>query len=145
QSVGAGGGAHVDVGAAGGALLRIVHGGVYAKLLNRLRRRRRQSLANRQIGRCRALNDFRGGAGGDGNASVVHNTCRSYLAGASAVEQITRIHSVQEKCVTSIALAVGPNGLIPQTGVCAAAVWQLCTHPRREDCQARETSGGQRA
>ena len=75
NDVGAGGGAHVDVRAAGGTLLRIVHGSVYAKFLNGFRGGRRQGLADRQIRRCRALNYFRGGAGRAGNASVVHNAC----------------------------------------------------------------------
>ena len=69
--VGAGGGAHVDVSAAGRALLRVVHGSVHAELLHGLRRRCRQSLADGQIGRRRALDDFRGGAAGTGNARVV--------------------------------------------------------------------------
>jgi len=50
-------------GAAGGSLLpRRNMEGFYAKLLNGLRGRRGQSLSDGEIGRCRALNDFRGGA-----------------------------------------------------------------------------------
>src|SRR4029077_2456612 len=49
--VGAGGGAHVHVRSAGGALLGIIHRGVDAKLLDGLGSGRRQRLADGQIWR----------------------------------------------------------------------------------------------
>src|SRR5580700_4938862 len=54
NGVGAGGGAHVDVRAAGGSLLRVVHGGVDAKFLNGFWCGGWQGLADGQIRRRRA-------------------------------------------------------------------------------------------
>src|SRR5258708_239117 len=70
--VGAGGGAHVNVRAAGGALLGVVHGGVDAKFFYRFGRRRGQSLTNCEIGRGGALGDCSGGAGGGADAGGVY-------------------------------------------------------------------------
>src|SRR5579864_2867432 len=55
QVVRAGFGAHVDVRAAGGSLLGIVHRGVHTQFLNSFRSWSRQCLANRQVRGCRAL------------------------------------------------------------------------------------------
>jgi len=112
KCVGAGGGVHVDVSAAGRALLGVVHRGVDAKLLNGFRSGRWQSLADGEIRRSGALNDFGGGAGGAGNAGVVDHARGSHLAGAFAVEEIAGIDSVKKERVAGIALAVGPDGLI---------------------------------
>ena len=49
--VGAGRSAHVDVRAARGALLRVIHRGIHAKFLNRFGSGRRQRLPDRQVGR----------------------------------------------------------------------------------------------
>ena len=57
--VGARGGAHINVRAAGGALLRVVHGGVDANFLNGFRSGSGQGLADREIGRRGALNHAR--------------------------------------------------------------------------------------
>src|SRR6202035_142658 len=62
ESVGSGGSAHIDVRAARGTLLRVVHGSVHAEFLDRLRSRRRQRLPNRQIWRGGALDRLRGRA-----------------------------------------------------------------------------------
>ena len=140
KRVGAGDGAHIDVSAAGGSLLRVIHGRVDVKLLNRFRRRRRQSLADRQIRRCRALDDFRCGAAGTGDASIVHYSRRGHLAGALAVEQIAGIDTVQQECVAGVALAIGPDRLIPQSRVYAGSVRQFRVHARRKNRQSRETA-----
>lgn len=86
NGIGAGGGAQVEVRATGGALLRIVHRGIDAKLLNGFRRRRGQSLANGQIRRGGALNFFGGGAAGAGDAGIVHNAGGSNGTRTLAVE-----------------------------------------------------------
>src|SRR5258708_32182943 len=62
--VGAGGGAHVNGRAAGGALLSVVHGGVDAKFFYRFGRRRGQSLTNFAIGRGGVMDGIVPSAGG---------------------------------------------------------------------------------
>src|SRR5882757_10041156 len=131
KSVGAGRSAHVDVSAAGGTLLRVVHRSIYAKLLDRFRGRRRDGLADRQVRGCRALHDFRSRIRSESRTGVVHNTCRGHLAGALPVEQITGVDSVKQEAVARVALAVGPDGLVTQTTVRASARGQLRIHTRR--------------
>ena len=95
----AGCGAHVDVGAAVGALLRVVHGGVYAKFGDGFRSRRRQCLPDRQIDRCSALNRRGACTGRIRYAGIVHDASRSYLTGAFSIKQIAGIDAVQaENC-----------------------------------------------
>ena len=62
-------GAHIDVRAARGALLRVIHGSVYAKFFDGFRSGRGQCLANRQIGRRCALKRLRRGARKAGGAA----------------------------------------------------------------------------
>ncbi len=136
NGIGAGGSAHVDVGAAGGTLLRVVHGSVHAKFLNCFRGRGRQRLANGQIGRRRALNDLGGGAARAGHSGIVHNARGSHLAGALAVEQIAGVDAVQQKGIAGVALAVGPDRLIAQTAVGPGSV-AVPHSPRAKEWRVR--------
>ena len=122
KRVRAGRGAHVDVSATGGSLLRVIHGSVDAKFLNRLRSGRGQCLANGEIRRCRALKDFRRGAARAGNAGIVHNPCRRDLACALSIEEIAGVDAIQQKSIAGVALAIGPDRLIAQSGVHTGAV-----------------------
>src|SRR5580704_8487576 len=109
ESVGAGGGAHVNVGAAGGTLLGVVHGSVHPKLFDRLRSGRGESLADGEIGGSGALQRFGSGAGdacGAADAGVVDDAGRGHLAGAFAVEEIAGVDAVEEESVAGVALAV---------------------------------------
>src|SRR5580658_3645225 len=120
--VGAGSGAHVDVSAAGGTLLGIVHGSIHAELFDGFRGGRRESLADSEIGRSAALQGFSSGAGNTGGAAeagVVHDASGSDLAGAFTVEKIAGVHAVEEEGVAGVALAVGPDGEIAQASVSA--------------------------
>src|SRR5580692_7662988 len=67
-------GAQVDVGAAGRALLRVVHGRVDAKLLNGLWGGCGQGLADGEIGRRGALNYLGRSAARTRNARVIYNS-----------------------------------------------------------------------
>ena len=144
QTIGAGGRAHVDVRAAGGTLLRVVHAGVDAQFLNRLRSGRRQSLPDRQIGRCGALNFRRAGLGGAADPGVIYHASRRHGTGALPIEQIAGVDAVQQKGIAGVALPIGPDRLVTQSSVRTCAARQLRVYTRRENCQPRETAGGQR-
>src|SRR4029077_2264519 len=78
EIVGSRGSAHVDVRAAGGPLLRVIHGGVYPEFLDRFCSRRGQCLTNGQIRGGGALDRLRsstGKAGRSADSRVVHEAC----------------------------------------------------------------------
>ncbi len=141
--VGAGGGAHVNVRAAGGALLGVVHGGVDAKFFYRFGRRRGQSLTNCEIGRGGALDDCSAAAGGAADAGVVYDASGGDLAGAFAIEEVAGVNAVEEKTVAGIALTVGPDGLIAESAVGARAAGEFRIHARGKKSEAGEAAGGQ--
>src|SRR6202007_1650863 len=103
EGIGARGGAHVDMSTAGRALLRVVHRGIDADLLNGLRGRRRDRLTDRQVDESRALNWRCAGAGRIRHAGVVHDASRCDLAGALAVEQVAGVDAIYQKTVAGIA------------------------------------------
>src|SRR5579863_4627819 len=81
ELVGAGGGAHVNVGAAGGTLLRVVHAGVDAQLLNGVGGRSGNGLADGEIGRGGGLHFGSAELGGAADAGVVDDARGGDLAG----------------------------------------------------------------
>src|SRR5260221_9583568 len=95
--VGAGGGAHVNVRAAGGALLGVVHGGVDAKFFYRFGRRRGQSLTNCEIGRGGGLDDCSAAAGGAAGPGVFFKASGGDFAGGFAIEEGGWGKAVEEK------------------------------------------------
>ena len=141
--VGAGSGAHINVRAAGGTLLSVVHRGVDANLLNGFRGGSGKGLSDGEIGRCGALNHAAITAGSSTDARIVHNACGGHLAGALTIEQILGIHAIQQKGVAGIALSVGPDGLIAQAGVRARTGWELGAHSGRKNGQPGEATGWQ--
>jgi hypothetical protein len=143
--VGAGGGAHVDVSAAGGTLLGVVHGGVDAKFLNGLRSGGGQSLADGEIHGTGTLDRRSGGAGkagGAADAGVIDDAGRSDGAGAFAVEEIAGVDAVEEKRVAGVALAVGPDRLIAEAVVDAGAAGEFGVDAGRQNGEAGEAAGG---
>jgi len=143
NGIGAGGGAHVDVRAAGGSLLRIVHRGIDAEFLNRLRCRSRQCLPDGQIRRRRGLNYFRGSVGGIRNAGIVHDARGTHRTRGLAIKQIAGVDAIEQKSVAGIALAVGPDRLITESGVGAGAFGQFRIDSGRKNGEAREAAGRQ--
>ncbi len=121
NAVGSRSGAQVNMRAARGTLLRVIHGRVHSKFLNGLRRGAWQRLANGKIHRRGALDYCRSELCRAADSRVIHNPCGSHLARALAVEQIFGVHAIQEKTVAGIALAVGPDRLVTQTCVGAGA------------------------
>src|SRR5271157_2251100 len=136
--------AHVDMGAAGGALLGIVHRSVDAKFLNGLRCGRRQALADGQIGRRRTLNYLRCGAASAGDAGIVHDAGRSHRTGGLAIEQSAGIDAIQQEGVAGITLAVGPYRLVAQASVGAGAAGQFGIYTGRKNGESGEAARGQR-
>src|SRR5208282_4551711 len=113
ETVGAGRCAHVNVGAAGGTLLGVVHGGIDAKFFDGFGRGSGKRLADGEIGRSCALKRFgsrAGNAGGAADTGVVDDASGSDLAGAFAVEEIAGVDAVEKESVAGVALAVGPDG-----------------------------------
>ena len=101
------------MGAAGGTLLGVVHGSVYAKFFDGFGGGSGESLADGEIGGSGALKGLgrrAGNAGGAADAGVVDDAGGSYLAGAFAVEEIAGVDAIEEKGVAGVALAVGPDG-----------------------------------
>src|SRR5208337_5112550 len=108
-------GVDVNLRAAGGALLGVIHGGVDAQLLSELGRRRRQAVAVGAVDRSadgrRAANRGRAGSGGSGGAAAADVeviTLRIRAAGALAVEEVGRVDTVDLEGVGCVALSVGP-------------------------------------
>src|SRR5208282_1553326 len=121
NGVGARSRAHVDVSAAGGALLRVVHRSVHAHLLNRLRSRSGQRLADGEVDGSGALNRSGARTGDSSHTGVVDDAGRGDLACALAVKQIAGVDSVQQETVAGIALAIGPDRLVAESAVGAGA------------------------
>src|ERR1700676_1005059 len=147
EVVSAGGSAHVNVGAAGGTLLGVVHGSVYAELFDGFRRGRGQSLADRKIGRSGALQGFRGGAGNAGGAAdagVVDDASGGDFAGAFAVEEIAGIDAVEKEGVAGVALAVGPDGEIAEAAVDARAAGEFGVDTGGKNGDPRKAASGKR-
>ncbi len=142
--VGSRGRAHVNVRAAGRALLGVVHGRVHAHLLNGLWGRSRQCLTDCEVDRCGALDGGGVRARDSGHTGIVHDAGRGHLAGAFAVEQVAGVDSVQQEAVAGVTLAISPDGLIPQATVDAGAAGQFGTGSGRKNGQPRETAGRQR-
>lgn len=86
------------------------------------------------------MQDFRGGAARASNASVVHDACRGNLACALAVEKIARVDSIQQESIAGVALTIGPDRLITQSGVHASPIRQFGVHPGRKNRETRETA-----
>ena len=137
-----GGGTHVDVRAAGRALLRVIHGSVDTKFLDSLRSGRGQCLPDRQVHGSRALNGCRAGAGSVRHAGIVDNARRRYLTSALAVKQVAGVDAVQQKSVAGVALAIGPDRLVAQAGVGARSPAQFRIHAGRKNRQSRKTPRG---
>src|ERR1700758_3045947 len=144
EGIGARGGAHVDMSTAGRALLRVVHRGIDADLLNSLRGRRRDRLTDRQVDGRRALNWRRAGAGRIRHAGVVHDAGRCDLAGALAVEQVAGVDPIDQKTVAGIALSVGPDGLVAQAAVDPGSTRQFSIYTGRQNGEPGETACWQR-
>ena len=134
-----GGSAQVDMRAARRTLLRIVHRGIDAHFLQKFRRRRGQCLADCEVGRRAALDDFRGGGAQAGVSCVVHNASGRHRTGALAVEQIAGIHSVQQKGIARVPLAIGPDGSVAEPGVGSRAGRKLRVHSGRKNDKLGET------
>ncbi len=146
EIVGAGGGAHIDVSAAGGTLLGIVHGSVDAKFFDGFGSGSGKSLTDGEIRRSGALQRLGGGAGDAGSAAdagVVDDAGAGDLAGAFAVEEIAGIDAVEEESVAGVALTVGPDGEIAQAGVDAGAAGEFGVDAGRKNGDASEAAGGQ--
>jgi len=147
EIVGAGGGAHVDVGAAGGTLLGVVHGSVDAKFFDGIGRGSGESLADGEIGRGGALERLGGSAGdagGAADAGVVDDAGAGDLTGAFAVEEIAGVNPVEEECVAGVALAIRPDGEIAEAGVDARAAGEFGVDAGRENGDAGKAAGGKR-
>jgi hypothetical protein len=145
ELVGAGGGAHVNVRATRGALLRVIHAGVDAKLLNGFGGRSRNGLADSQIGRSGRLYFCGAELGGSAHTSVVDHARGGDLAGAFAVEQIAGVDAVEQEGVAGIALAVGPDRHVAKAGIYAGAAGKLGVDARGENSEPGETTGGKRS
>ena len=106
--------AHVDVRAAGGPLLRVIHRSVHAHFRDGFWSGGRNRFADSKIYRRAALH--RNGAEGAGaaDACVIHHAGGSHLACALAIEQAPCIHAVQQIGVARIPLAIGPDRRVPQ-------------------------------
>ena len=141
--VSAGSRAHVDVRAAGRSLLRIVHRSIHANFLNRFRSRCGQRLSDGQIRRCRGLNHPDARAGHQGDPGIVHNPGGSHLAGALAIEDVAGVHSIQQKTVAGVTLAIGPDRLVAQAGVGAAAAGKFRIDTGRKNGEPRKAARGQ--
>ena len=148
--IGAGFGVDVDLRARGGSLLGVVHRGVDAQFLKKLRRRRRQAVADGAVdrgshGRCAADRPGAGrrGARGAAAADVEVVALRGQAAGGHAVEEVGRVHAVHLEGVGGSALAVGPDVLVAQAAVGVDAAEQFCVHARRKHGQLGEAAGGQ--
>src|SRR5258708_36092020 len=100
--VGAGGGAHVNVRAAGGALLGVVHGGVDAKFFYRFGRRRGQSLTNCEIGRGGGLDYCSAAGGGGAAAGVVYDASGGGLAGGFALDDVGGVNAADVDSVAAV-------------------------------------------
>src|SRR5277367_3188179 len=94
------------------ALLRIVHGGVYAHLGERVGWRSGQRLADREVDRTSAADNA--ARAGLKSAGIVDDAVGADGTGALAVEEIAGVDAVEEKAIRRIALAVGPDGLIAE-------------------------------
>ena len=140
--VGAGGGAQVDVRAAGCALLCVIHRCVDADLLDGFRSGRRKRIADGEIDRGAGLNDA--AAAGVAHAGAGTHAIRGYLAGALAVEQVAGVDAVEQEAVAGVALAVGPDGSVAQAGVDACSARQFGIDAGREDGDSGKAAGGQR-
>ena len=140
--IGARRGAHVNMRARRGTLLRVVHRGVDPNFLEHLRRRRGNRVADGEVDRRQRLNHAaRAGAGR--NAGAVDHARRRHLAGALAVEQVAGIHAVEQKAVRSVALSVGPDGSVSQPADGAGAAGEFSIHAGGENRHSGKASRGQ--
>ncbi len=78
------------------------------------------------------------------DASGVDDAGGAYLAGALAVEEVGGIDAIEGEAVGGIALAVGPDGLVAEAGVCAGSAGEFRVDAGGEDGCAGEAAGGQR-
>ena len=78
--------------------------------------------------RCSALEASSGRKRCD--ASFVHDSGGGHLAGRFPIEQILGIHAVQQESIAGIALAIGPDRLIPESGIRARCRLEV-PHSRR--------------
>src|SRR6266481_5222711 len=128
-----GSGADVNVRAAGGALLRVVHGSVHAKFLDGFRSGSGESLADCQVRGRGALDGLRrrtGEAGSAADAGVVHDTSGSHRTCTFPVEQVAGVDTVHHESVAGVALPVGPDGLISQSIVHARPAGKFRVYAR---------------
>ena len=137
-----GGGTHINVSATAGSLLRVVHRSVDAKLFDRLWSGTGKSLTYCKINGSGGLNDAAGGL--IARAGVVDDACGRDLAGALAVEKIAGVDAVEQKCVASVALSVGPDGLAAQSTVDASASGEFGIDAGRQYRETSEAASGQR-
>src|SRR5258708_35838689 len=121
KNVRAGSGAHINVRAAGGTLLGVIHAGIHAQFLDRFRSGSWQRLPDGEIRRCGALNHGGAGAGGAADAGVGDHPRGSPGTGALAIKKIAGVDTIQQKRVAGVALAVGPYRLVAEPGVGAGA------------------------
>ena len=141
--IGSGRRAHVDVRAAGRALLRVVHRRVHAKFLQSSPEPEWATPARSPDTATPCSESVRPACWcrlRPADAGVVHNARGSHLAGAFSVEQIAGIHAVQQKRVAGVALAVRPDRLVAQSAVRAGAAGEFRVHARRKNRQPRETA-----
>ena len=141
--VGARGGAHVNVRAAGGTLLGVVHGSVDAEFLDGFRRGSRQRLANGQIGRGSALDNRGTAAGGAADTGIIHHARGGHLAGALAIKEIAGVNAIEKKTVAGVALAVCPDGLVTEAAVGTGPAGQLRVDTWGKNREASKTPSGQ--
>src|SRR6202035_4363233 len=77
-------------------------------------------------------------------ACIQNDPIRGHLAGALPVEEIARIHSIEEEAVTGVALSIGPDWRVAQTGVRSCTAVKLGIDTRRQNRESSEAARGQR-
>ena len=144
KNIRAGGGAEIDVRAGCRTLLRVIHGSVHADFRDGLGRGRGDGVADGQVNGGSGLDDSATAAWAGLDAGRVDDARGGDLAGAFAVEEIAGVNAIQQKRIRSVALAIGPDGRVSETGVCAGSSAQLCGNPRGLGRKTGKTPGGQR-
>ena len=142
--VGAGAGVDVDLRSAGVSLLGVVRGGVDANLLDEFGRRRSETLAvgsgDGDVGLVFAADVV---VGSFADVEVV--ALGGGLGGGFAVEEVGDVDSVDLEHVAGVALTVGPDGRVAESGVGTDAVLEFCADAGSEHGETREAAGRERS
>ncbi len=120
----------LDVGSAVGTALRVVHGGPDTDFFNHLRRRRGQAIA---VGSGDSRVRLRLPTQTGSLTNIERVSLRGVLAGSLAVEKIRYIDAVDLERIACVALSIGPERLIAQTGIGANAGQQFRVHARETE------------